>query len=615
MDRISLVSAPLAVLLLAGAASCSLVNAPDDVKELGSGGAGGAGVGPGGGNPGGNGPGGAGGTGGGTGGAGGTGAAGGAGGAGGGCTGDNECGQLDTQCTAGVCNLATGECEVVFHPSDTACGDPAAAPCSAPDHCDGAGSCVSADLTDGSACSACAGGTCACSGAVCVNCAPATSNSFAALSSVDGWQLTGSWRLYTEAPPNKNDPNPIPFGTRVFGTDGNRSLPYPGGEAEASSAISRSGVIPSTLQFLSWNVDEGGSSYDTKTVSVSVDGGASWTVLVDCNGGSTLPFCVGTQDRPANAWDLIQIDASAFAGQVGMVRFTYDTMDSCCEFERGWFIDVTSFGTTCACAGDADCTTLTDACASGTCDPGTGECAIIPQPPGIGCGDATMDTCTTPDSCDGAGFCGGNHLNGGTCDQCALGAGQCDICTVGVCLDCMNIPPINTFDIPDSIANWELTGGWGLYSAAPPSLVNPAAVPFASQVFGTDGNRVPPYPGMELENSYMRTQARVIPPTLSFLSWNEDEGTTDRKRISISVDGGATWTVLADCNDGPLQDLPFCLFVQNRAADAWDLVEIDTAAFAGQVGIIEIQYNTQDACCDFERGWFLDDTNFGLPCQ
>jgi hypothetical protein len=102
---------------------------------------------------------------------------------------------------------------------------------------------------------------------------------------------------------------------------------------------------------------------------------------------------------------------------------------------------------------------------------------------------------------------------------------------------------------------------------------------------------------------------------LTFLSWNEDEGTVDKKRISISVDGGATWTVLADCNLGPLQNLPFCLTVPNRAATAWDTIQIDTAAFAGQVGILEFQYDTQDACCDFERGWFIDDTNFALPCQ
>jgi hypothetical protein len=99
--------------------------------------------------------------------------------------------------------------------------------------------------------------------------------------------------------------------------------------------------VPATLTFISWHVDEGGDFYDDKTIEISVDGGVSWDLLVSCSsqpGGQ--PFCVNVSDgRLGTDWDPISIDTSAWAGQTGRLRFSYESMDSCCEFERGWFID------------------------------------------------------------------------------------------------------------------------------------------------------------------------------------------------------------------------------------------------------------------------------------
>ncbi|MEX1361859.1 MAG: DUF4215 domain-containing protein [Nannocystaceae bacterium] len=164
---------------------------------------------------------------------------------------------------------------------------------------------------------------------------------------IDGWELEGDWSIYDEAPPSSLVLGwpAVPFATQgqVFGTDGNRSAPYPGEEVEISSATTTSFLVPETLRFRSWHVDEGGSeSYDTKRIRVSIDAGSSWHTLVDCEVGpnANLPFCQEEDSARDEAdWDDIEIDAAAFAGVPGQLRFEYDSYDSYTGFEQGWFID------------------------------------------------------------------------------------------------------------------------------------------------------------------------------------------------------------------------------------------------------------------------------------
>lgn len=161
-------------------------------------------------------------------------------------------------------------------------------------------------------------------------------------SQIAGWQLEGGWGRYGEAPASDWAAVPFVMQGQVFGTDGNRTTAAPGAEHESSSATTTNFVIPQVLRFRSWHVDEGGPSYDTKRILVSVDDGTRWESLVDCNEGphSELPFCLSEKGpRGGSEWDDIEIDASAFAGSTGMLRFEYDTVDECCGFEQGWFID------------------------------------------------------------------------------------------------------------------------------------------------------------------------------------------------------------------------------------------------------------------------------------
>jgi cysteine-rich repeat protein len=158
---------------------------------------------------------------------------------------------------------------------------------------------------------------------------------------VNGWELSGDWSLYSEAP--MSSWAQVPFGAQghALGTDGNRNAPYPGEESELSSATTPSFMIPKMLRFRSWHADEGGQE-DNKRVLVTIDSGATWNALVDCAAGpdTNMPFCQ-RQDVPrgAESWDDIELDTTAYSGVPGQLRFEYEALDACCDFEQGWFID------------------------------------------------------------------------------------------------------------------------------------------------------------------------------------------------------------------------------------------------------------------------------------
>ena len=160
------------------------------------------------------------------------------------------------------------------------------------------------------------------------------------------WQMTGGWGIYTEAPAASGSPpanQPLPFNDVVFGTDGNRSKPYPGGETENSFAMSPPFTIPDSLDFEAWAEDEGGQTYDQKTFNISVDGGATFTQLLTCSNPNAAPFCKANSSKAADAWDKVSIPTGALAGQKGILKITYNTVDSCCGFERGFFMRKANF--------------------------------------------------------------------------------------------------------------------------------------------------------------------------------------------------------------------------------------------------------------------------------
>lgn len=544
--------------------------------------------------------------------------------------------------TEGDCP-APDECHVVTcedgmcvdTPADagTACGDDTEAECNAADSCDADGNCVENLAPNGSACTGCALGQCSCNDGACGDCSFAPTNNFVTARAIEGWELTGGWALYREAPQNTNAPA-IPFGGQVLGTDGNRSLPYPGGEQEDSHARSTVTTLPATLDFLSWHVDEGGGEFDNKSIAISIDDGVSFTVVADCVIAPGLPFCVGVNDRAPDAWDSISIPVPAdMVGERGLVEFRYNSGDGCCSFERGWFIDVANFATECACGDDAVCGKLGGECGPGVCGDG-GECELDAVAAGMACGDATDVECNAPDACDGFGYCAPNVVANGQvdCHDCPTGDACVLWCQAGVCNDCATALPTNDFAQFNATFGWTTesidgTGnGWGVYFQAPPrAQAGSVAIPFSTApVWGTDGNRVAPYDvanppnNQETENSQFTSWPDTVPSSITFDSWHVDEGgasTYDAKTIQLSVDGGASWNVLVDCATADQGLFPFCTNrSDDRAGDDWNPITIDTAAYAGMVGQLRFTYSTIDSAGTFERGWYIDNLSFAQSC-
>ena len=71
---------------------------------------------------------------------------------------------------------------------------------------------------------------------------------------------------------------------------------------------------------------------------------------------------------------------------------------------------------------------------------------------------------------------------------------------------------------------------------------------------------------------------------------------------------------IADEFDG-LNPQAYCEFLYiQRAGDDWDAITLDTTAFSGQTGLLRFTYDTLDACCSFEQGWFIDNIQTGMGC-
>jgi hypothetical protein len=528
------------------------------------------------------------------------------------CATDEDCAGLRVgECEVPFCD-ASGTCVPNEAPSGTPCGDAGSGECSSPDSCDGAGNCSPNDDPDGSTCTGCGADQCTCAAGQCTACAayPPTNN-FVTTRSIEGWELTGSWGLHRRAPQSEVAPS-SEFVGQLLGSDGNRVAPFPGAEVEVSYARTPPTTLPATIAFLSWNVDEGGGASDNKTVRVSVDAGVTWDTLVDCAVDASWAFCQPSLDQDPAVFDLVQIPVPvALQGQAGIVEFGYDTGDACCDFEKGWYIDSLNVAQECACTVDEDCTAFGTECGVGFCG-FSGECALMATPEGDACGDPFENECNGADECDGVGYCRDNLAATGLtpCEDCPSGD-TCSYCDAGQCLDCQSFTDFTGFSDPGGAPPWTITAisgtpDWGFYTSAPLNSNGVGPTMFPSQVYGTDGNRNPPYPGSEVEHSQVVTSIGVVPFELIFGSWNVDEGSFyDTKRIEISVDGGVSWTELVNCQVAATQ--PFCDFRDDtRAIDDWDVITLDTAAWYGMNGQLRFTHNTGDSCCGFERGWYLD---------
>jgi len=98
---------------------------------------------------------------------------------------------------------------------------------------------------------------------------------------------------------------------------------------------------PLLLTFDSWSYDEGDCpSYDAEYISVTTNG-EDWINISEC---PEYPLHYGCESEEwclpyPSYYGPITYDLSEFAGEVIQIKFEYNTLDDCCGFEEGWYID------------------------------------------------------------------------------------------------------------------------------------------------------------------------------------------------------------------------------------------------------------------------------------
>lgn len=334
-------------------------------------------------------------------------------------------------------------------------------------------------------------------------------------------------------------------------------------DGSADAYTSLVGVVP-TSEALEVTTEPG---YNWMTIPVLYDGPGSTSYWVDTVGY----WGMGAWNNltQGSTWDWNDPAYAPFDLEACQTYDVYLPNDACADNSDCPADEFCYFVESAAC-GDV---------ASGLCFPRPPGCEGVPESPVCGCdGEEYASQCEA--DLAGVGVRGPDSAGGG---------GEI------------------VFDFEGGSPILESNGGWHVYDAAPPSYDQPE-VPFGSQVLGTDGNRMEPYPGSDNENSFATLGPITLGDALSLRSWHVDEGSSyyDRKRIHFVADSGQTW-VLVDCNAG-INPQAFCEFYSgSRPGDQWDQISLDTEILSGQTGTLRFEYQTVDGCCSFEQGWFIDD--------
>lgn len=81
-----------------------------------------------------------------------------------------------------------------------------------------------------------------------------------------------------------------------------------------------------SLKFWSWEQTETSTSYDTRKVFVSTDGGASWILLV-------------TLTDASSTWHEVVTSLAPYAGMSIKLKFAFDSVDGVANAYKGWYLD------------------------------------------------------------------------------------------------------------------------------------------------------------------------------------------------------------------------------------------------------------------------------------
>ncbi|HVW27339.1 MAG TPA: MYXO-CTERM sorting domain-containing protein [Polyangiaceae bacterium] len=360
------------------------------------------------------------------------------------CTGGNPvtCAALDQCHTAGVCNSATGICSNPNKSDGTACNDgnlctqtdtcqtgtctgSNPVTCAALDQCHTAGVCNSSTgicsnpnkangttCNDGDACTqtdSCQTGVC--TGSNPVVCTP-----------LDQCHNAGTCSLGICLNPAKADGSTCNDGNACTQTDTCLSGTCTGANPvvcatpdqchTAGSCDSSSGVCSNPSKANGTTCNDGKVCTTSDVCTGGVCGGTS----VVCNDGIAC-----TVDSCSEAAGGCTYNTSACG---------CTTNAQCDDGNACNGVETCNLGTlTCQSGTPVDCSPLTNACNTGTCNPSKGTCSAVPKANGTACNDG--NACTQTDSCQSGTCTGTNPVTCTALDQCHT-AGTCDT-TSGVC--------------------------------------------------------------------------------------------------------------------------------------------------------------------------------------
>ncbi len=437
-------------------------------------------------------------------------------------------------------------------------------------------------------------------GNACDNC-PATSNDREPLLAEDfqgpatGWTHaprggTDTWHLDTASCFNDD------FGSRMYASNGNAGPTCaPESSTEVSELISPPVTLPSIgtilLAFEAISFDEQGScvgsgDFDTKDVGITVDGGATYSLLNDC---FKLTAISGTLTPH-------QFDISAYAGQTIQVIFVYDTVDGT-GLSDTFAVDNVTITANAASQPNFDGDDFGDAC---------DNCRLIVNPAQLD-GDADL----VGDPCDNCEFIPNVEQRdrdgddrGDVCDNCPdlANPGQVDGDSDGTGDLCDSCPddfdPGSTTLVEDfelGGAGWThgVRGGLGL-DTWHLDIASCFGDTLGSTMYVSNGNAGPTCAADSArEQSELLGPAFVVPTGTTILSFDAigfDEGQAciaggdfDARDAGITVDGGTSYALLNDC---------FALTVDSGVPVSHTF---DISAFAGQTARVIFVYDTQDS--------------------
>jgi len=350
-------------------------------------------------------------------------------------------------------------------------------------------------------------------------------------------------------------------------------------------------------------------------LELSVDGGTTWTKVVD--DGTATNWYNDTSnewwDGDLTDWTVVSAVLTGAAGNADVkVRFRVSS-DSSFTDEGFAFDDVRIFE---------------DLCANGILDAGEAD---------IDCG-GECGACTDGSDCVMDADCGSMRCEGGTCTSCRdgiqnggeaaidCGGGMCLLCGGGIaCTDgstcasgicdsgvCAAVPVFyeNDFETDDGGFTASTGGSWA-YGTPMDELISGAASGTSAWVTNLTGNY------MNSENSYIESpvldlSAAPSDPVLSFNLIFETEDSYDEGFVTVSVDGGTTWTrVVASATAvGWYNDTSNNWWTGTNGA--WTEVSTVLAGTAGESDV-RVRFNLSADISSVREGFGIDDVRIGPP--